>query len=62
LALNRARLPEPREAVISRFRAALEACGIDTGSWWQQQLDLCTIGARLYGGHFTMRWLFCWLW
>jgi len=30
--------------VISRFRAALEDCGIGTGSWWQQQLDLCLIG------------------
>jgi hypothetical protein len=30
--------------VISRFRAALEHHGIDTGSWWQQQLDLCMIG------------------
>ena len=44
LALNRARLPEPKEAAISRFRAALEDRGIDTGSWWQQQLDLCMIG------------------
>jgi hypothetical protein len=44
LALNRARLPEPKEAVISRFRAALEGHGIDTGRWWQQQLDLCMIG------------------
>jgi len=44
LALNRARLPEPKEAVISRFQAALEHHGIDTGSWWQQQLDLCMIG------------------
>ena len=44
LALNRARLPEPKEAAISRFRAALEHHGIDTGSWWQQQLDLCMIG------------------
>ena len=44
LALNRARLPEPKEAAISRFRAALEDRGIDTGDWWQQQLDLCIIG------------------
>ena len=44
LALNRARLPEPKEAVIGRFRAALEHYGIDTGSWWQRQLDLCMIG------------------
>jgi len=44
LALNQARLPEPKEAAISRFRAALEHRGIGTGSWWQQQLDLCMIG------------------
>jgi hypothetical protein len=44
LALNRARLPEPKEAVISRFQAALEHHGIDTAGWWQQQLDLCMIG------------------
>ena len=44
LALNRARLPEPKETVISRFRAALEERGIDTASWWQVQLDMCMIG------------------
>jgi hypothetical protein len=44
LALNRARLPEPKEAVIGRFRAALEQHGTGTSSWWQQQLDLCMIG------------------
>ena len=43
LALNRARLPEPKEAVISRFRASLEHHGIDTSDWWEQQLDLCLI-------------------
>jgi hypothetical protein len=44
LALNRARLPEPKEAAISRFRAALEHNRIDTSRWWEQQLDLCVIG------------------
>ena len=44
LALNRARLPEPKEAVIDRFRAGLEASGIGTASWWEPQLDLCLIG------------------
>jgi Phosphotransferase enzyme family len=44
LALNRARLPEAKEAAIGRFRAALEARGIATGSWWDAQLDLCLIG------------------
>jgi len=44
LAFNRDRLPEPKETVIDRFRAALEHHGIDTSGWWQQQLDLCMIG------------------
>ena len=44
LALNRARLPESKEASIERFQDALEACGIATGSWWQTQIDLCLIG------------------
>jgi Phosphotransferase enzyme family len=44
LALNRARLPEPKQVVISRFRRALEDRGIATAPWWQNQLDLCLIG------------------
>jgi hypothetical protein len=44
LALNRARLPEPKEAAIDRFRTALEACGVSTEPWWDHQLDLCMIG------------------
>ena len=44
LALNRARLLEPKEAAIGRFRAALESHGIATAAWWQEQLDLCLIG------------------
>jgi hypothetical protein len=43
LALNRARLPEPKEAVIDRFGAELEKRGVDTGGWWESQLDLCMI-------------------
>ena len=43
LALNRARLPESKEAAIGRFRAALEASGIRTAPWWERQLDLCII-------------------
>ncbi len=45
LALNRARLPEPKEAAISRFRAALDGHGIATASWRQEQLDLCLIAS-----------------
>ena len=44
LALNRARLPESKEAAIDRFRSALEACGVTTDPWWERQLDLCMIG------------------
>jgi len=43
LALNRARLPESKEAAIERFRNAFETGGIATGSWWDAQLDLCLI-------------------
>jgi hypothetical protein len=41
LALNRARLPEPKEATIARFRAGLERHGVATGGWFERQLDLC---------------------
>lgn len=41
LALNRARLPETKEASVERYRAALEAAGIDTAPWWDRQLGLC---------------------
>jgi hypothetical protein len=44
LALNRARLPEGKEATIARFRAALERHGIATDGWFDAQLDLCTVG------------------
>jgi aminoglycoside phosphotransferase (APT) family kinase protein len=44
LALNRARLPELKEAAADRFRAALEHHGVATGGWWREQLDLCMIG------------------
>ena len=44
LAMNRARLPETKEAAIDRFRAALTARGVDTDGWWDRQLDLCLLG------------------
>jgi hypothetical protein len=43
LALNRARLPESKEASIARFQAAFEALGLDTSGWFERQLDLCLI-------------------
>ena len=44
LALNRARLPETKDAAVDRFRAALERHGVDTAGWWDRQLDLCLLG------------------
>ncbi|MHB8463413.1 MAG: aminoglycoside phosphotransferase [Acidimicrobiales bacterium] len=45
LALNRARLPESKEASITRFRDALERAGVPTTTWWDAQLDLCIVAA-----------------
>jgi hypothetical protein len=50
LALNRARLPESKEATIDALRAALEDRGVDTDGWWEAQLDLCLLGALLQFG------------
>ena len=50
LALNRARLPESKEATIARFRAALETHEIDTASWFDRQLDLCLIAIMVTFG------------
>jgi hypothetical protein len=44
LALNRARLPETKEATIARFRALLDRSGMDVSSWFERQLDLCIVG------------------
>jgi len=43
LALNRARLPESKEACIETYRHGLEAAGVDTSAWWDRQLALTTI-------------------
>ncbi len=44
LALNRARLPETKEATIDRYRQRLEGHGVATGDWWDRQLGLCLLG------------------
>jgi hypothetical protein len=44
LALNRARLPESKEATIERYRSRLEAQGVDTSGWWDRQLGLTLVG------------------
>jgi thiamine kinase-like enzyme len=50
LALNRARLPETKEASIARFRGDLDHHSVDTGSWFDTQLDLCLIGIMVTFG------------
>jgi hypothetical protein len=44
LALNRARLPRSKEESIARYRAGLEARGVDTTGWFDRQLELCLLG------------------
>ena len=44
LALNRARLPESKEASIARYRERLEAHGVATADWWDRQLGLSLVG------------------
>jgi hypothetical protein len=44
LALNRARLPESKEATISRYRRSLQRHGVETDDWWERQLGLSLLG------------------
>ena len=50
LAINCRRLPQSKEASITSYREALEACGVDTGPWWDRQLALCLLGALVQFG------------
>jgi len=50
LALNRARLPETKEAAIDALRASLEHRAIDTDGWWECQVGLCLLGALVQFG------------
>ena len=50
LALNRARLPESKEATIARLRDELHAHGIATDGWWDRQLGLSLLGALVQFG------------
>jgi hypothetical protein len=63
LALNRARLPETKEATIARFRYALQRRGVEVSNWFDTQLDLCTIGImatfgweKALGDEAELRW------
>lgn len=50
LALNRARLPESKEATIERLRTSLERHGVETASWWDRQLPLSLLGTLVQFG------------
>jgi len=50
LALNSARLPQPKEDAIAALRAALERHGVDTAPWWDRQLSLCLLGTLVEFG------------
>ena len=50
LAINCRRLPQSKETSIGVYRDALEACGIDTGTWWERQLALALLGAMVQFG------------
>lgn len=63
LALNRRRLPEPKEAALARFQGAVEAQGIATRDWWEEQIDLCLVGImatfaweKALGDEVELRW------
>ncbi len=45
LAVNCDRLPESKEDTIAAYRGALEERGVETGPWWDRQLDLALLGA-----------------
>jgi hypothetical protein len=50
LAINCRRLPQSKEDSIGVYRAALEASGVDTGPWFDEQLALCLLGALVQFG------------
>jgi hypothetical protein len=52
LALNRARLPRghTKETTIDAFERALGLHGIETGGWFERQLELCLLGALVQFG------------
>ncbi len=50
LAINCRRLPQSKEVSIAAYREALQACGVDTGPWWDRQLALCLLGALVQFG------------
>jgi hypothetical protein len=63
LALNRSRLPESKEAAVTRARDALERHGVDTSAWFDTQLALCLVAImatfgweKALGDEAELRW------
>jgi hypothetical protein len=52
LSLNHARFPagHTKESTIDDLRAALERRGVGTDGWWDEQVDLCLLGALVQFG------------
>ena len=53
MGLELARLAEAAGAwkgLVTAYREAIEACGIDTEPWWDRQLALCLLGALVQFG------------
>jgi hypothetical protein len=50
LAINRQRLPEPKEDAIAAFRNGLEHHGVSPGEWWDRQLALGLLGTVVQFG------------
>ncbi|QBI18186.1 aminoglycoside phosphotransferase [Egibacter rhizosphaerae] len=48
--LNRARLPQSKDATLRAYREALERHGMDTGPWWDRQCALSLLGTLLMFG------------
>jgi hypothetical protein len=48
--LNRARLPDGKEATFEAYRDGLERCGIETAAWWDRQLGLSLLSIMLLFG------------
>jgi hypothetical protein len=63
LALNRARMPQSKEATIDAYRAALERRGIDTTDWFDRQITLSLLATaacfgweKAHGDEDELRW------
>jgi hypothetical protein len=50
VAINRLRLPEPKEDAIDALQTSLERRGIATGGWWERQVSLCLLGCLVQFG------------